>query len=57
MLDGAADLVDVFAGFLEDVVDPLAEADDRMVERTGGFLAGLDVDLELAGDPIELLDE
>ena len=56
-LDGPADLVDVVAGLLEHVVDPLAEADDRVVERAGRLLAGLDVDLQLAGDAIELLED
>ena len=56
MLDGPADLVDVVAGLFEHVVDPLAEADDRVVECTGRFFAGLDVDLQLAGDAIELLE-
>ncbi len=56
VLDRPADLVDVVAGLFEHVVDPLAEADDRVVECTGGLLAGLDVELELAGDAIELLE-
>ena len=57
VLDGSADLVDVVARLIQDVVDFLSEPDDRVVERTGGFLVGLDVELELARNAIEFLKD
>src|SRR5262249_7780226 len=57
LADGPADLVDVVAWLLQYVIEPLAEADDGVVQRRGRLLAGLDVLLELAGDAIEFLED
>ena len=57
VLDGPADLVDVFARFVEDVINLLSEADDRVVERASRLLVGLDVDLELTRNSIEFLKD
>src|SRR5262249_46349175 len=51
-----ADLIDIFPWFLEDVIDSLAEADDRMVQSAGRLLVGVHVQLQLAGDAIEFLE-
>ena len=57
VVDGLADQVDVGRRLLELVVEVVAEADDRVGQGLGGLLLGdgVDVDLQLGGDPVELL--
>ena len=57
MLDAFADQVDVVSRLFKHIVDPLSEPDDRVVQGPGRLLAGLDIELELARDAVELLKD
>ena len=57
VLDGSADLVDVVSRLVENIIEFLAESDDGVGQCTGGFLVGVDVELELARDAIEFLKD
>src|SRR5208337_1997904 len=57
LLDGPADFIDLESRLLEYEVDALAEADNGVVERSGRFLARLDILIELEGDAVKLLED